>query len=226
MPSLAAAWTQEVCLRDEAEEALRNLDDSSSPLSQAEKLACRRLATEKRRADWLSGRLAAKKALAARMNVSPEDVEVLSESSGRPYCPLPDAPAFSITHTSAGGLCAVSSGSEPIGADWETISARGTDVLAFYTHPHERTPQVLASAEAQTRLWAAKEAVLKLLGIGLGCDPRDVRILPSLRLEGRALLRWKEMGSPPLSLWEKTLPGSVIAVAYSGPGDFHGKNQE
>jgi 4'-phosphopantetheinyl transferase len=226
MPSLAVAWTQEVCLRDEAEEALRDIDRLSSLLSQAEKLACRRLATEKRRVDWLSGRLAAKRALAARINAAPRDIEILNEPSGRPYCPLPAAPSFSITHTAAGGLCAVGAGSAPIGADWETIAARGPDVLAFYTHHCERTPQVLASAEAQTRLWAVKEAVLKFLGIGLGCDPRDVRVLPSLRLEGSALLRWKELGRPPLSLWEKTLPDSVIAVAYSEPGDLHGKSQE
>lgn len=226
MLSLAAAWTQETCPRSEAEEALQNLDSPSCLLSRTEKNACRRLATEKRRVDWLSGRLAAKKALSARLDVPPRDIEILNEPSGRPYCTHSAAPAISIAHASAGGLCAVSSGEAPIGADWETVGARSAQLLAFYTHPSERTPQVLSSPEAQTRLWAVKEAVLKFLGIGLACDPRDVRLLPALKLEGSALLRWKELGSLPLSLWEKTLPGSVIAVAYSDSGGRHEQSEE
>lgn len=218
MPSLAVAWTHETCLRREAVEALRELDRSSCFLSEAEKLICRRLATEKRRLDWLSGRLAAKKALAPRLNADARDIEILNEPSGRPYCTHPEAPAISISHTQAGGLCAVSAGSEPIGADWEAVAPRDPRMLEFYTRPEERGPQVLSDARLQTRLWSAKEAVLKLLGLGLGCDPRDVGVLPCLKLHDRALARWRELGRPALSLWEKDLADSVVAVAHLDPG--------
>lgn len=216
MPSLAVAWTQETCLRAEAEAQLRGLDGPPYLLSLSERAACRALATEKRRVDWLSGRIAAKRALGVRLSLPPKDIEVLNEPSGRPYCTQPNAPCFSITHTSGGGLCAVAAGTGPIGADWETVRPRGPEVLAFYTHESERTAAVLASPELQTKLWAAKEAVLKLLGIGLASDPRDVRVLPELSLHGSALRHWQELGSPALSLWERTLPDSVIAVAYTG----------
>lgn len=224
MPSSPIAWTQETCLRAEAEEHLRTLDKPASLLSLPERTACRALATEKRRVDWLSGRIAAKRALAARMDLPPEEIEILNEPSGRPYCTQPSAPAFSITHTAGGGLCAVADGTGLIGADWETVLPRSPEVQAFYTHGSERTPSVLASPEAQTRLWVVKEAVLKLLGLGLTCDPRDVRVLPELCLYGSAKLRWQELGSPPLSIWEKTLPDSVIAVAYTGAP--HGHREE
>lgn len=224
MQSLATAWTHETCLRREAEEALRGLDHPSGLLSEAEKQLCRRLATEKRRIDWLSGRLAAKKALAPRLNADPRRIEILNEPSGRPYCTHPEAPAISLSHTQAGGLCAVSAGSEPIGADWETVAPRGPRVLEFYVHPEEQMPRAVSDARLQTRLWAAKEAVLKLLGLGLGCDPRDVRILPSLKLHGPALARWRELGRPVLSLWEKDLADSVVAVAHLDCGGLDGKN--
>lgn len=225
MPSsLAVAWSQETCLRAEAEEQLGRLDQPTSLLSLSERKSCRGLATEKRRVDWLSGRIAAKRALAARMGTSLQEIEILNEPSGRPYSTHPCAPPFSITHCARGGFCAVSAGTGPIGADWETIRSRGSEVLAFYTHESERTPSVVDSPWAQTRLWAIKEAVLKLLGLGLACDPRDVRILPELHLYDRARLRWTELGSPPLLLWEKTLSDSIIAVAYSGA--LHGHREE
>lgn len=223
MLSLAAAWTHEICPRREAEEVLRALDETSL-LSEREKAACRRLATEKRRLDWLSGRLAAKKAMAPRLGVAAGEIEILNEPSGRPYCTRADAPAISIAHTQAGGLCAVSAGPQPIGADWETVAERGPQVLEFYARPEERTPQVLSDARLQTRLWAAKEAVLKLLSLGLACDPRDVQIWPLLKLHGRASARWQELGRPLLSLWQKDFADSVVAVAHLEPGGRHGKN--
>lgn len=217
MPSSAAGWTYEICPRDEAERWLPDGGGAGSPLTSRERATLRGLATPKRRGDWLCGRLAAKRALAARLDVPEREIEVLADREGRPYCTLAAAPALSITHTAPGGLCAVSADARPIGVDWEMVAERPARVIELYTRPEERTAAVMADARAQTLIWAKKEAVLKLLGLGLAVPPTDLAIdRDGARLMGRAAARWNELGKPPLRLWSEDRKDSVIAVAYIG----------
>jgi len=67
--------------------------------------------------------------------------------------------------------------------------------------------------------WAAKEATMKALGLGIGdISPRDVEVLadpkgaPSLKLAGSALERSAELG---VSAWQLTLSHeSDFAIAF------------
>lgn len=217
MPSSTPGWTYEICPRDEAERWLSRLDGPGSPLTSRERAALRGLATPKRRGDWLCGRLAAKRALAARLKVPEREIEVLADRDGKPYCTLAAAPPISISHTAPGGLCAVSADAGPIGADWEMVAERPARVIELYTRPEERTASVMADARAQTLIWAKKEAILKLLGLGLAVPPTDLVVArDGARLMGRAAVRWEELGKPALRLWSQDREDSVIAVAYIG----------
>lgn len=194
-------------------------------LGPAETRAFKTLSSEKRRRDWLAGRLAAKRALARRLSggagVPLESLEILSLASGQPCLRAPAAHpevSFSISHCEAGGLCAVARGSGPIGADWEIIPGQGLAFLPLFVHETESRAAALASPEDQIRLWTLKEAVLKLLGLGLACDPKDIRRGEPggpcpLELHGAARRRWTQLGSPPIA-WEQFREGpAIITVA-------------
>jgi phosphopantetheinyl transferase len=133
-----------------------------------------RLKSDKRRRDWLSGRLAAKDAVRRWLEERGERVsgivEIFNDADGVPYITTetdlsPDAALsrrlrLSIAHNESGGCAAVHLG--PVGIDVERIAVRDPGVLAHYARDDEdaRTPR------SQTRLWTIKEAVLKMLGLG------------------------------------------------------------
>jgi phosphopantetheinyl transferase len=206
-PSSGPGWTYQVCSRRDAKRW-------ETHLTPAEKEAYNALATPKRKLDWLTGRGAAKQALSPKLGLPPKKVEILSRPDGRPYCPDDAAPAFSLSHTAKGGICAVAERPKDlIGIDWEMVEKRSPRVIEFYTTPDER--KGLETPEDQTLLWARKEAVLKLLGLGLNAEPTDVRFTPKLELHYVARRRWEELGSPALSLWHEFKDDSVVAVAYA-----------
>lgn len=239
MATAPAAYSFSLCPLEEAQGVLSR-SETRLWLSPAEEAALGSLRPRKRRCDRLSGRIAAKRALGRRLSedfslaLEPRAIEVLNEISGKPYCRLlPEGCAgetdpaslspklsFSISHSTRGGLCAVARNSRPIGTDWETIAPRGEKMLALYAHEEERSQELASSAEAQTRLWTLKEAVLKFLGLGLALDPRDVRFTGGRggppELHGSARRRWEELGSPRIALEHFVFGDSLIAVAFSG----------
>jgi 4'-phosphopantetheinyl transferase len=215
------------CPREEAEAELRA--SASRWLSSAEAAVIERFPAEKRRLDWLAARIAAKRGTKllleeeAGPSLDAREIEVGNDSAGRPFLRLPPGspppPAVSLSHSASGGLCALSR-RRAIGADWEVVAPRAREVLEQYAHARERTAGFEESPEAQTRLWALKEAVLKLLGLGLSCDPMRVIIPPagegprSAELCGFALSRGETLRRTAVSLEDWAENGSAIAVAY------------
>jgi phosphopantetheinyl transferase len=191
-------------------------------LSPAEAAAFERLKIEKRRLDWLAGRIAAKRALrATRPGLDARRIEILTAPEGKPFVRLPEGPGpeISIAHSAAGGVCAVSTNVSPVGVDIESIGTHGLATLALFVHPTETMPEGAQPARWQTKLWTAKEAVLKLLGVGFACDPRGVRWNEegrTLDLDGAARLRWTELGAPRVSIEYFDLDDSLIAFARCG----------
>ena len=209
------------CLPDEARALASQAGQRARVLSPAEEAHYLRLRCEKRRLDWLAGRLAAKRALSRyfrqveRRALDLAVIEISSDAQGAPLCSAQGAPSFSISHCAAGGLCAVGLAGRRVGADWEMVAPRSRDLARLFARPGELPPGP-DDARRQTRLWAVKEAVLKLLGLGLACPPRDVATVPQLSFHGRARERWDGLGSPRISQVVTEPGGSIAAVVYTG----------
>lgn len=188
------------------------------------------LASEKRRLDRLAGRVAAKRALAAHfeaewgLRVPPTDIVLGNDEGGRPVLERPlgstgRAPSFSVSHSAWGGVCAVAAPGRRVGVDLESVVARPREVLAFVAAPDELHAATPADPQAQARLWTGKEAVLKLLGLGLDADPKMVEVRESgseVRLGGEPEKAWKRLGSPRITVTFSPQEGSMAAVAVSG----------
>lgn len=223
----SAACLLEFCPPAEAQRlaAAAEAGKARETLSAAELDAYRALAAPKRRLDWLAGRLAAKKALRLRLSNSIQPpslagIEIFNDASGKPFCRVPEPCrqaarrlSFSISHCAQGGLCAVVSG-PAVGVDWEIVAPRAARLLEMVLHPTERRP---ASPLEETRIWTLKEAVLKLLGLGLSCDPTEIRFENGLNAElyGAAWSRWREMGAPPIRCETRQEGPAVLSVAYA-----------
>jgi phosphopantetheinyl transferase len=138
-----------------------------------------------RRRKWLLGRIAAKR-LVRQVSGEPEladdRISVLNQPSGEPFVliegrggwPLP----ISLSHRSEVGLAAVPM--RPyvrIGADLETVEPRDPALIRqFFTDDEAALVEASAGDQdlAMARIWSAKEAVLKLVGLGLRIDTRGV----------------------------------------------------
>ena len=143
-------------------------------------------------------------------------LEITSDDRGAPLCAVPNAPLFSISHCAAGGLCAVGLSGRRVGVDWEMVAPRSRELAQLFSCPGELPPDQ-DDPRSQTRLWAVKEAILKLLGLGLAASPRDIQTHPWLCLTGRARERWLELGSPTLCPAVTQIDDSVVAIVHTQP---------
>lgn len=162
---------------------------------------------EKRRKEWLAGRLAAKALLAAGGG-NPADFEISMDKLGRPSC---GGALVSITHSNGWAAAAAKPGSSFLGLDLEKIEERHRAWYSDYFHPEELP---LHDPSEATRLWTVKEALLKALGLGLMADPLDIRASEKIRFTGKALERYRELGSPEFNVETRPSPeGFWMAVA-------------
>ena len=147
---------------------------------------------EKRRCEFVAGRLAAKAAGARLRGVRPArdafyTIVADGECAGRPIAvdaaraPIPAA-HLSITHSA--GVAVAAAAVTPVGVDLTPAEpcARSFDEEAFLDGELDAWQRLLgASPPARTRAaaFAAKEAALKWLGVGLRAALHDVRVTPS-----------------------------------------------
>lgn len=142
----------------------------------------------RRRREWLFGRAALKEAVRDWVQAQtgrllyPTDIVVSHDEHGAPvvggaWCDtLIAAPRVSLSHNGSGCLAAVSPPDQPVGVDLEEFGrvqqpalivdslAAGERMLVQALHGAELEERVL-------RLWCAKEAAAKCLGIGLQGEP-------------------------------------------------------
>jgi phosphopantetheinyl transferase len=138
---------------------------------------------QRKYAEWLAGRIAAKDAVRRYLferghgDIYPVEIEIANDPKGRPhaYGPFEEDLRISITHKDSYAAAAVSVGVD-CGIDIERVESRdeGFKGLAFTTEELELLPD--QSPEWLTRLWTAKEAVGKSLGTGMAGDPRTLRL--------------------------------------------------
>jgi phosphopantetheinyl transferase (holo-ACP synthase) len=150
---------------------------------------------EKRKRDWLSGRIAAKDAVRkllkdeCGLELCPADIEIMQDDNGRP---MPYGlwvetagfvPQLSITHGDgiAYALACRPSPEFIAGIDTEPARNRGDafEDMAFT----ESEIKMLATVKpedrdaANTAFWCAKEAIAKAIGMGLAGKPKEFEVV-------------------------------------------------
>jgi len=151
----------------------------------------------KRRADFLLGRLAAKRLVArlladvVRVDLSLDDFDIVAEVSGAPVVRLANggtlAVGVSISHSEGMAFSAAwadTGDGVSAGADLEWIAPRSEALVRDFFRPEEidawmALPPGGVRDTFATAVWSAKEAVLKALRLGLAVDTRTVGILLS-----------------------------------------------
>jgi phosphopantetheinyl transferase len=161
---------------------------------------------EKRRREWLLGRLVAKRLVCDLLHerltreVDPLAIEVWRRPNGAPLVlsaddhlpwasgsPLPLD--LSLSHSHGAVLCGAfwfgrQSASAPrLGVDVEQIDPRPPDLFRDYfteiEHRYSEEAQCGTRDERATLIWSGKESTLKALGKGLTVDTRSVTCLPA-----------------------------------------------
>ena len=197
---------------------MQQLPSSESFLSQREQAFFQTLKLPKRRKEWLGGRFALKQLVAAEVGVSLDRVEALpQETSGKPQLFIRGEKSvlpFSITHSNGYAAAAITTEAHYIGIDLEKIASRIDAWKKDFFHPTE-----LVCGQGDdflTSLWTQKEAVVKLLGVGLTLKSFDVRCIGGrVELYGHALQVYQQIGSPVITLTTKpVLDGFILSVAF------------
>ncbi len=149
--------------------------------------------TVRHRREWLFGRAAVKEAVRMALLqqtgrlLYPSDIAVLHDERGAPFVDgwwrgeLADAPWVSLSHTSRACLVAVGAAGSPVGVDFEDLGRiRQPEAMVGMLTPLERSAvEGLAGAaldERLLRIWCAKEAAAKFLGVGLQGRPEAFEV--------------------------------------------------
>ncbi|HEY9075943.1 MAG TPA: 4'-phosphopantetheinyl transferase superfamily protein [Anaerolineaceae bacterium] len=197
-------------------------EPDEASLSPAEKKHLESLHFAKRRAEWMLGRYAAKRLLAACLAelkfVSLNHITIANDPQGAPFVTLDDIRqpgCLSISHRSGMAFCAFAQDIQ-VGADIELVEPKSpVFVEDFFTSMEQQQLQQtpLTSRDLVTcAVWSAKEAVLKTYKKGLRLDTRAIDI----SLEWEAVAGWRrfKFASP--------LPGSENCVGWWQEHVLHG----
>lgn len=182
-----------------------------------------------RRKAWLFGRAAVKDAVRKwikrrhGLDLYPADVIVKHDDSGRPYveghwlAQVSSAPQVSLAHKEqmAIGIAA----GQPVGIDLEAVEPRDSGFVETAFEPAERTQaQGWSGAERDewlTRMWCAKEAVGKWLGIGMNRGPRTTAVRSIDAATGRMQVQTGPMVTPHQELAAVTLRHKDFVIALA-----------
>lgn len=129
--------------------------------------------------DFLAGRVALKAALRRALGAAAPDpaaIAVENAPDGRPRLPGWPSLRCSLAHGGGYGLGAVAT--QPVGVDVERVRPRDPRLLRLVATADERAAadDGLGPDRLLVRLWTAKEAVLKGLGVGLALAPRRLAL--------------------------------------------------
>jgi 4'-phosphopantetheinyl transferase len=155
-------------------------------LSAAEQSLWSAIRSEKRRVEFLAGRIAAKRALGAPRFGMSRGASILRDPSGAPRIAGREDLFVSISHTNPYAVAVVSA--RPVGVDVEADDPRPAGLSRyFFSHREKRLlfglgPEPMRRTVNQ--LWSRKEAVSKVVSLGgalpfnqLDCSGPAIRIL-------------------------------------------------
>lgn len=204
-------------------------------LSPREQETLERLHVPKRRQDWLLGRWAAKRLVAALL--APADrpppplrsIEVLAAPDGAPevFVGTVSAPwSISISHSAGRALCAVVPRGEAVGCDVEHVEPRDERMVEDFFAPEEvatvRAREGAARDLLVALVWSAKESALKLLREGLRLDTRSAHV--DLGGDTASVGRWTSLRvrcegrCDVVTGWWLTADDEVLTVVTGAPG--------
>ena len=181
-----------------------------------------RLRLPKRRRQWLAGRLAAKRVLRRMIPVEipMSGIAIRSREDRSPECARLGHDGFSISHSGDWAAAAAVPAGALVGIDLEAVAPRTASFLSLCAHPSEIDARTAADPREQTTLWTMKEAVSKLLRVGLSAGFWDIRFPCTetgrrVELFGEPLARWEAAGRPEILLHTTADEREVLTVAYT-----------
>jgi phosphopantetheinyl transferase len=141
-----------------------------SSLTQDEREVFDRLSVDKRRKDWLAGRVAAKRAVQRKTGLPFDRIEIRVAEGGRPLVYLDgESSPWHVSITHSGDLAAAVADEAPLGLDVESIEPREAGFETLVLTPEDRA-RLNGDGDRDARLtliWCEKEAYAKLVGEGL-----------------------------------------------------------
>ena len=197
---------------------LTNLPPANAVLCEKELDFYNRLKIQKRKTEWLGGRLALKKLLATYTGRPLTDFSILVPVGvGKPVITAEGGEVhipFSLTHSNGFAVAAIAPDKKYIGIDLEKIASRIRVWKTDFFHPAELSQE---DDTFLTALWTQKEAVVKLLGSGLTINTFDVRLVGGIpQFFNRALEIYQSLGSPQITLNTSSLiSGFCFSVAVA-----------
>lgn len=185
-------------------------------LADEERARAQRLRRPEDRIRSAAARLLARHVVAQRVGVAPAAVRLGRAPGGRPFIACPrGAGDLSLTHHGAWvGVALADEGR--VGVDIACPDDMDADLAPAFCTPAERT---LAGADRPdravlARLWAVKEAYVKLTGTGFRVDPRSIVVDADAWRQGVYRLD-APAAAARFGLWD--LPdGAVLALAGEG----------
>lgn len=137
----------------------------------------------KKNADsMLLGDMLAKFAVKKVFSVPVSSQKTVPGKYGKPYLAAYPDIHFSISHSDSLVICAVCD--VPVGADVQRVREYNPSLAERVCSPEElcEIDAVADKADAFCRLWTAKEAFVKMKGIGIGCDLKKINQKPDISL--------------------------------------------
>lgn len=192
----------------------------------------------RRRREWLFGRAALKEAVRhwiyeqSGQLLYPTDIAVRHDAYGAPFVDgwwceaLIAAPQVSLSHQGDVCLVAVSAPDQPVGIDFEQLGRvqKPELVASAFTQHEQSLVQGLSGAaldERVLRVWCAKEAAAKCLGIGLQGEPWAFRVV-SADAAFELLLVEHELGTVEARVVRQQSTIIAVAVQMLSDIEVHG----
>ncbi|MGC9779110.1 MAG: acyltransferase domain-containing protein [Candidatus Heimdallarchaeota archaeon] len=173
----------EVISVNQIKENLKDTDFIDKNLHPEEKEKLASIKVEKKRDEWFAGLIAIKQALQKMdPNLNPNAIKISKTELGKPFIQLDKKKSpihLSITHSNGFAVGIVDPTSNT-GIDLEIKEKRDDSFVKELIGPQEqellKNEQMDITEELLTKIWTAKEAASKVLGVGLNIDLHDLII--------------------------------------------------
>ena len=152
------------------------VEDWQAVLSSEERARYERFPVEKRKREFLLGRVTLRTLLADRLRTDPAHVPLRVTKDGALEVP---GTSYHVSLAHSEDRAAAVLAEQPVGVDLEHVAEHDPRVADFLLHSSERSlldTLPMNADRAFTLCWTLKEAVLKALGTGMRRSPKKLRL--------------------------------------------------